>query len=224
MIDVRDMEFGYAHAGFRMRVKALAIERGSAVAFVGPSGCGKTTLLNLLAGILVPERGSIRLCGTELRTLSDAERRRLRVRDVGFVFQTFELLEYLSVLDNVLVPRLINPALTLTAEARERACALLAEVGLAGKESRPIQRLSHGERQRVAIARAMLNQPRYLFADEPTGNLDPAAKAHVVDLLHRQCAQSGATLVLVTHDREILGGFSRVIDFPTLLRAEARRT
>jgi putative ABC transport system ATP-binding protein len=224
MISVRDMEFRYPHSDFRLRVDDLALERGAPVAFVGPSGSGKTTLLNLLAGILVPERGAIRLGETEVPALSDAERRRFRVRHVGFVFQSFELIEYLNVLENVLLPRLINPAMPPTAETRERAAALVAEVGLAGKESRPVHRLSHGEQQRVAIARAMLNQPRYLLADEPTGNLDPANKAHIVELLLRQCAQTGATLAMVTHDRGVLGDFTRVIDFQSFVQpAEAAR-
>ncbi len=218
MIEVHDLEFRYARSEFRLRIDALSIGRGDAVAFVGPSGSGKTTLLNLLAGILVPARGSVRVGETELGALSDAERRRFRVREVGFVFQTFELIEYLTVLENVLVPRLINPALALTAESRGRARQLLAEVGLAGKESRSVLQLSQGERQRVAIARAMLNQPRHLFADEPTGNLDSANKAHIVELLHRQCAQTGATLVMVTHDREVLGGFRQVVDFRAFLQ------
>ena len=218
MIEVRDLEFRYPRSEFTLHIDSLAIERGEAVAFVGPSGSGKTTLLNLLAGILTPGRGTVRVGATELGALSDAERRRFRVREVGFVFQTFELIEYLSVLENVLIPRLINPSLALTAEARERGRQLLAEVGLSGKESRSVLKLSHGERQRVAIARAMLNQPRYLFADEPTGNLDPLNKSHIVELLHRQCGQTGATLVMVTHDREVLGGCGRVIDFRTFLR------
>lgn len=218
MIDVREMEFRYPRSDFRLRVDELVLARGEPVAFIGPSGSGKTTLLNLLAGILVPERGTIRLGDADLSGQSDAARRRFRVRHIGFVFQAFELIEYLNVLENVLLPRLINPSLPPAAEARARAGALLADVGLAGRESRSVLRLSHGEKQRVAIARALLNQPRYLFADEPTGNLDPANKAHIVALLHQQCKRTGATLVLVTHDRDVLGGFSRVIDFRAFLR------
>ena len=218
MIDVRQMEFRYPHAGFRLCVDELTLERARPVAFVGPSGSGKTTLLHLLAGILVPERGSIRLGEVDVTGLDDAERRRFRIRHIGFVFQSFELIDYLSVAENVLLPQLINPALPPTAASRARAEQLVDEVGLAGMQRRSVQRLSHGEKQRVAIARAMLNQPRYLFADEPTGNLDPDNKARIVDLLQRQCAQAGATLVLVTHDREVLGGFHRVIDFRTMLQ------
>jgi putative ABC transport system ATP-binding protein len=222
MIEVRQMEFRYPRSDFRLRVDELVLERGQPVAFVGPSGSGKTTLLNLLAGILAPGRGSIRVGETDLAGLPDAERRRFRVRHIGFVFQSFELIEYLNVVENVLLPQLINPAMPPTSQSRARARELVAEVGLAGMETRAVHRLSHGEKQRVAIARALLNQPRYLLADEPTGNLDPANKEHIVELLQRQCARAGATLVLVTHDREVLGGFPRVIDFRTLLhRGEA---
>jgi putative ABC transport system ATP-binding protein len=221
VIEVRHLDFRYPQSDFRLCVDAMDLASGEAVALVGPSGAGKSTLLHLLAGILVPSRGTIRLCGDDVTRLSDADRRRFRVRQIGFVFQSFELIEYLNTLENVLLPRLINPANPPTAETRERAAELLGEVGLGGKESRSVLRLSHGEQQRVAIARAMLNRPRYLFADEPTGNLDPANKTLVVDLLHRQCAQTGATLVMVTHDREVLNGFARVIDFPALLREEA---
>ena len=218
MIEVRNMEFRYPKSDFRLRIDELVLERGAAAAFVGPSGSGKTTLLNLLAGILVPDSGAIRLGGVDVPRLSDAARRGFRVRRIGFVFQSFELVEYLNVLDNVLLPRLINPAAPLTAGIRERAGALIDEVGLSGKAARPVLRLSHGEKQRVAIARALLNEPDYLFADEPTGNLDPANKAHIVELLHRQCGRTGATLVMVTHDREVLGGFQRVIDFQSFVR------
>jgi len=218
MISVRQLDFRYPHSGFRLRIDNLGLERGRPVAFVGPSGSGKTTLLNLLAGILVPSAGEIRLGDTAVASLPDAARRRFRVRNIGFVFQSFELIEYLNVVENVLLPRLINPAQPMTGETRERAGALVADVGLEGKEARAVHELSHGERQRVAIARALLNEPRYLFADEPTGNLDPANKTHIVHLLLRQCARTGATLVMVTHDRDVLGGFPRVIDFLDFVR------
>ena len=213
MIRIQQLDFRRSDTGFRLRVEDLRLDRAEPAAFVGPSGSGKTTLLNLLAGILAPPPGTVWLDDVDVGALPDAERRRFRVRQIGFVFQAFELIEYLSVVENVLLPRLINPASPPNAAARERARELVEEVGLHGMQRRAVQRLSHGEKQRVAIARALLNQPRYLFADEPTGNLDPENKAHIVDLLRQQCSRTGALLVMVTHDRELLGAFPRVIDF-----------
>ena len=145
--------------------------------------------------------------------MSDEQRRRFRVSTIGLVFQEFELLEYLTVLDNILLPYRIHPALTLDAGVRERAAALADRVGIADKLSRHPRRLSQGERQRVAVCRAVLTDPPLLLTDEPTGNLDPVNRERVLDILFDYVQESGTTLVSVTHDREILGRFGRVVDF-----------
>ena len=143
---------------------------------IGPSGSGKTTLLNLVSGILTPEQGSVRCGDSEVSALGDAARRDFRITRIGFVFQDFELLDYLNVLDNVLHPYRITNALKLTREVRERAGDLLQQMGLGNKLMRGVERLSQGEKQRVAICRALLPSPQLVLADEATGNLDPRNK------------------------------------------------
>jgi ABC-type lipoprotein export system ATPase subunit len=151
--------------------------------------------------------------GVKLSTLSDARRRDFRIANIGLVFQEFELLEYLTVLDNILLPYRINPSLKLDLSVRRRAEQLAEQVGIADKLSRFPRRLSQGERQRVAVCRAVLPQPALLLADEPTGNLDPLNKDRVLDILFDYAVATGATMLAVTHDHDLLGRFARVIDF-----------
>jgi ABC-type lipoprotein export system ATPase subunit len=219
-VRISDLHFRYGEGDFRLEVPDLAIESGSTVAFIGPSGCGKTTLLNLMAGIVTPTRGRIWTCGTELGPLSDAERRAFRISTIGLVFQEFELLEYLTVLDNVLLPYRVHSALRLTESVRKRARGLSDRVGMADKLYRYPRKLSHGERQRVAVCRSVLPEPAILLADEPTGNLDPSNKDRVLDILFDFIHEQGTTLVAVTHDHELLSRFERVIDFRDLLGSQ----
>jgi putative ABC transport system ATP-binding protein len=213
MIRLTDLEFRYGEGDFALRIPELVVERGEAVAVIGPSGSGKTTLLNLIAGIATPQAGAVTTDGVELTALDDARRRDFRIRHVGLVFQEFELLEYLSVLDNVLLPYRINPSLRLEPSVRERAATLAQRVGVGDKLDRNARRLSQGERQRAAVCRALIAEPALLLADEPTGNLDPANKDRVLDILFDSARASGTTLLAVTHDHDILGRFGRVIDF-----------
>ncbi|MGD8699786.1 MAG: ABC transporter ATP-binding protein [Gemmatimonadales bacterium] len=212
MIEVRDLEFRYGEGEFRLAVSELDVERGSKTACIGPSGSGKTTLLNLIAGIITPQQGSVVTNGVAVSELSDAERRGFRITNVGLVFQEFELLEYLSVLDNILLPYRINPALQLGPAVRERAAWLAEQMGIGDKLRRHPSKLSQGERQRVAVCRAVLPEPALLLTDEPTGNLDPANKGRVLDLILEYAGHSGATLLTVTHDHGLLGQFDHVID------------
>lgn len=212
MISITDLDFQYAQSDFRLRVPQLAIPRGSRTALIGPSGSGKTTLLNLIAGVVVPSAGKVVTDGVELSSLPDAARRRLRIREIGLVFQEFELLDHLNVRDNILLPCRISD-LPLNGKMRNRAAQLAGEVGVADKLDRNVQRLSQGERQRVAICRALLAEPPLLVCDEPTGNLDPVNKLHVLDILDSYVEKTAATLVTVTHDHEILPRFDTVIDF-----------
>ncbi len=213
MITIRDLEFRYAEGDFFLRIPELHIERGATVAFIGPSGSGKTTLLNLIAGIALPRQGRITTNDVELTSLDDAGRRNFRIRSVGLVFQEFELLEYLSVLDNILLPYRINPSMRLNGAVRERAVRLAAGVDIGDKLNRYATKLSQGERQRVAVCRALLPEPALLLADEPTGNLDPNNKGRVLDILFDYAQRTGATLVTVTHDHDLIGRYGRVVDF-----------
>lgn len=212
MIAVTDLEFRYGEE-FRLNIPELSVDRGSRVAFIGPSGSGKTTLLHLLAGIVTPTAGRIAINGSEISRLDDVRRRDLRIRRIGLVFQEFELLEYLPVLDNILLPYRVHPALRLDEAVRERAVGLARDVGIGDKLRRTPERLSQGERQRVAVCRALLPEPAILLADEPTGNLDPANAAQVLDILFDYSQTRDATLVTVTHDHDLLGRFERIVDF-----------
>ncbi len=191
----------------------MHIASGEKVAVVGPSGSGKTTLLNLVAGIDVPQQGQINVCDTALHDLNDAIRRDFRISNIGFVFQSFELLDYLNVLDNILHSYRISRALKLNTEVRERAKDLAQQMGLGHMLHRRSDALSQGERQRAAICRALLPKPQLILADEATGNLDPENKRLILDLLFNAVDHQGATLLAVTHDHDLLPSFDRVIDF-----------
>lgn len=213
MIELSNVQFRYEDDGFGLSIPSLQIAAGETVALAGPSGCGKTTLLNLLSGILTAGSGTLSVAGCELSSLTDADRRAFRLKTVGQVFQEFELLDYLSVRENIQLPFCINPVLPLTSEARAECDRLCESLGLAPLANRPIDRLSHGERQRVAIGRALVTRPRLLLADEPTGNLDPSTRDRIVDLLFAEARDRNATLILATHDHSLLPRFDRVIDF-----------
>lgn len=213
MIRVEDLSFSYSSGAFRLRVPQLSLTEGERLAIVGPSGSGKTTLLNLIAGILTPETGCIEVAGTNISGLPNAARRRFRASHIGFVFQDFALLDYLSVRQNILYPYRITPALKLDSAARSRAEALAEACGIGDKLDRHPEALSQGEQQRVAICRALVIQPELILSDEATGNLDPESKGRILDLLFEQAASAGTTVLAVTHDHELLPRFERVIDF-----------
>ena len=221
MIQIESLKFQYHDNGFHLSVPHFAIGAGEKVAVVGPSGSGKTTLLNLLAGILTPMAGSIQVGETSVSDLNDAGRRDFRIRNIGFVFQDFELLDYLSILDNILHPYRITSALKLTGQVCQRAIFLAEQMGVAGHLKKHPGKLSQGEKQRVAICRALLPQPRLILADEATGNLDPDNKTLILDLLFNAVSDHDATLLAVTHDHELLKRFDRVVDFQEFQNKEA---
>lgn len=212
MIQVTNLEFSYGRE-FRLSLPELSVDRGSRVAVIGPSGSGKTTLLRLIAGIVLPHSGRIITDNMEVSRLSDAARRNFRIARIGLVFQEFELLEYLNVEDNILLPFRINSTLRLDRTVVERARGLARQVGIEDKLLRFARNLSHGEKQRVAVCRALLTEPNLLLADEPTGNLDPVNKERVLEILLEYARGEGKTLLTVTHDHDLLGRFDRVIDF-----------
>jgi putative ABC transport system ATP-binding protein len=177
----------------------LSVERGEFVAIMGESGAGKSTLLNLIAGLDTPDAGSIAIAGEALEDLGDDARTRLRRQSIGFVFQAFHVLPHLTLAQNVALPLVLlhmggKPAV-------ERASAMLAAVGLDGRDRDYSQQLSGGELQRVAIARALVHRPSLILADEPTGNLDPEMAARILDLFSSEVRRSGVSVVLVTHSR-----------------------
>ena len=213
MIKIENLEFHYDAGDFRLLISELTVPQAEKTAFIGPSGSGKTTLLNLVAGIFLPRAGMVTVDAFIVSKLNDSERRNFRIQNIGFVFQDFELIDYLNVLDNILHPYRITDALTLDMDVRARAVQLAEEMGIADKLKRHPNDLSQGEKQRVAICRSLLPSPKVVLADEATGNLDPANKTKILDLLFRSVEAHGATLLAVTHDHELLSRFDRVIDF-----------
>jgi putative ABC transport system ATP-binding protein len=183
------------------------LDDGDFLAIVGPSGSGKTTLLGLLAGLDRPSHGRVLLDGADLGSLGEDDRARLRREKVGFIFQSFQLIPTLTARENVQVPLELAGA----DDAGARADALLARVGLGARGHHYPSQLSGGEQQRVAVARAFSTRPKILFADEPTGNLDAANGATVVELMTALNAEFGTTLVLVTHDLELAALARRTI-------------
>jgi ABC-type lipoprotein export system ATPase subunit len=194
----------------------FAMSAGAQVGLKGESGSGKTTFLNLIAGIVKPDTGTILLDGVDVPALSESKRDRLRATTLGCVYQSFNLLQGYSCLENVLV------AMSFGA-GRDRAFAkqLLDRVGLSQRLDYYPRQLSVGQQQRVAVARALANKPKLVLADEPTGNLDAERAAETLDLLRATCTEQGAALLLVSHDREILARFTEVADFKQLNRTAA---
>jgi putative ABC transport system ATP-binding protein len=186
---------------------SFAVNAGEAVAIVGASGSGKSTLLSLLAGLDRPSSGEVRLAGVALSTLDEDGRAKLRGERVGFVFQSFQLLPALTALENAMLPLELRGERKAEAQAR----AVLERVGLGERLTHYPRQLSGGEQQRVALARAFVTKPDVLFADEPTGNLDAATGDAVIALLFEMNAQSGTTLVLVTHDEHLAARCTRTL-------------
>lgn len=185
----------------------LDLSKGDSLAIVGSSGSGKSTLLGLLAGLDLPSAGAVLLAGNNLSELDEDQRARLRAEHVGFVFQSFQLLDSLNALENVMLPLELEGH----ADARQRARALLERVGLGQRLTHYPRQLSGGEQQRVAIARAFAAEPDVLFADEPTGNLDSHTGERISDLLFELNKERGTTLVLVTHDERLAHRCQRLI-------------
>ncbi len=217
MINIRQLAFSYRARGsnlsssFGMRVAEFTVPKGACTALVGPSGSGKTTLLGLIAGTLRADSGSINVNDQVISKFNDGELNRYRIYNVGQVFQAFELLGYLTVIENVMLPWYISGD-GAKVGIRKRAADLLLGVGLESKRSAMPGELSQGEQQLVAVCRAMLNNPSVLLADEPTGNLDQQNKQNVVDLLVEQARQNNSTLLMVTHDESLLNKFDSVLD------------
>lgn len=213
MIHIDQLRFRYPRSDFLLNLPELKIAANERVAIVGPSGCGKTTLLNLISGITLPLSGSIVVNQETISDLPDSRRRDFRIAQIGMVFQQFELIEYLDVRNNILLPFAINRSLKLDASVRAKAIELAVSMGLKEKLNRRSGQLSQGEKQRVAICRALITDPKIILADEPTGNLDSKNKRLILKLIFEQATIHEQTLVVVTHDLGILGDFDRVIDF-----------
>ena len=216
ILQIEDLKFWYTGKGFQLEISNLKINKGSKVAILGKSGSGKTTLAHLISGILKPQSGLIRFMGQDISDLSDGERRAYRIKNIGFIFQEFELIEYLSVLDNLILPYKLNKSLSLNEETINRAKAIAGRIEIENKLHKYPNQLSGGERQRLATARALITSPSLVIADEPTGNLDTQTANKVLNEIINQSSKSNSTLLMITHDPRLLESFDQVIDLNKL--------
>jgi putative ABC transport system ATP-binding protein len=198
-------------------VDAFSLAEKAQVALSGESGSGKTTFLNLIAGILKPDSGSITLAGKEMSSLSEPQRDRMRATTIGYIFQTFNLLQGYTCLENVLLGMSFGPGVD-----RDFAHELLDRVGLGQRLRHYPQQLSTGQQQRVAVARALANRPKLVLADEPTGNLDHKNASEALALIREACKENEAALLLVSHDRDVLAAFEQVHSLAHINRAAAQ--
>ncbi len=216
VLELRDLRKSFreadGHALDVIHIGRFDLAVGEQAALVGASGSGKSTLLNLVAGIVLPDDGEVLVNGTDVTRLDEAERDRFRADNIGYVFQSFNLLQGFTALENVLLAQMFAESEPDT----DRAVALLETVGLGKRLQHKPRTLSVGEQQRVAIARALVNAPPLVLADEPTGNLDAKNGTIVLELLQRVCAENNHTLLLVTHDPKVRDQFKRVIKLEDL--------
>lgn len=220
VVRFRGVSFAYAGAAFSLRVDELALRPGEQAACIGPSGSGKTTLVSLIAGLLLPQRGEVWTLGREMGRLSPSARRELRLTQIGMVFQEFELLEYMTALENMTLAWNLGAARDVEA-LREAARETARAAGIEALLGRKPRELSQGERQRVALCRALATRPKVILCDEPTGNLDPRATGAVLDLLLERARATGAAVLMVTHNHAVLPRFERVIDLAAMARDAA---
>lgn len=217
VIEAKNLSFAYPGAGFTLQVPMLQVKTGEVVGIIGASGSGKTTLLHLLTGLKLRQSGSLKVQGVDPSVVTEPARRNNRLKSMGLVYQDFVLLDYLNVIDNIVLPYRVSPALPWDTTVKQRATELATVLGIADKLRRRIDQLSQGEKQRVAIARAMLTKPKLLLADEPTSNLDPANKLAVLDAMLDLAKANGSTVLVVTHDHGLLNRFDRVLQAPSFV-------
>lgn len=196
---------------FQLLIPTFSLERASELVIVGASGSGKTTLLNLIAGIITPDEGVIRLNGTDISQLSEAKRDRFRAMHIGYVHQTFNLLQGLTALENVLAAAMFTGGSKLARDSKERAMMLLTRLGLEKNIHQRPRELSVGEQQRVAVARALVNAPALILADEPTASVDADNAREVIETMKSLASSDGASILTITHDRAVHEMFAHSI-------------
>ncbi len=213
VIRIQDLEFSYPKNQPVLKIASLNINAGERIFLFGPSGSGKTTFLSLLAGILTPQRGAIEILNTDLVTLTSSERDRFRGTHMGYVFQMFNLIPYLNVIQNIMLSAELNPERRkkITVPLEEKARELAVSLGLDAVLKKQVTKLSVGQQQRVAVARALLGSPEIIIADEPTSALDYDHREKFLQMLFEQCEKSGATVVFVSHDRQLESLFDRCV-------------
>jgi putative ABC transport system ATP-binding protein len=221
---VSDLRFAYRRGRLVLAIDELDVEKGSSVLLFGPSGSGKTTLLGLLAGVLRADSGRLTMMGRQLTEMSNVQRDRFRGSHIGYLFQLFNLIPYLTVRENITLPcRLSRDRLArLNGVPLDRAARDVAEhLGIAGLLGEDVLQLSVGQQQRVAAARALIGTPDVVIADEPTSSLDVDHRERFLELLFSNCRSAGATLIVVSHDRSLRSWFDRCLSLPDINRAAA---
>lgn len=226
VIDITELSFAWKQGPKVLDIAAFQVEEGERVFLRGPSGSGKSTLLGLIAGVLAPQSGTIRVLGEDMSALSPPRRDRLRADHVGVIFQMFNLVPYLSVTGNVLLPLRFSPSRRKAAgnDAEGEARRLLARLGLTDDAllKRRVSDLSVGQQQRVAAARALIGAPKLIIADEPTSALDADARERFIALLSEEVTRTGASLLFVSHDASLAPRFTRAVDLAAINRAMNR--
>jgi len=212
ILEIRDLYFQYPVSDFKIEISDIKITQGSKIAISGKSGSGKTTLIHLISGILKPQSGEILFYNKSITDMNDKEIRKHRILNIGFIFQEFELLEYLNVMDNLILPYKINKSLVLDAEIKDKAKEIANRIGIGNKLDQHPKQLSGGERQRLAIARALITSPPLIIADEPTGNLDEKTSNIVMDEITDQVSYTNSTLIMISHNNELISSFDEIID------------
>jgi putative ABC transport system ATP-binding protein len=218
MVELTGVRFAYERSPAPLlNIARLTLADGEKAMVRGPSGSGKSTLLSLISGSLRPQSGTIAVNGRTVSAMTDAQTRAFRINEIGFIFQDFALIEYLDVVENILLPYRINPALKLDAAVRARARKELETLGIAHKAGSYPTHLSFGERQRVAIARAMVTGSKLILADEPTANLDADNAARTVEMILNSAAVNNAAVLMVSHDPAMARYFQRIIEMRELV-------
>ena len=212
ILQIRDLHFQYPASDFKIEISDIKITQGSKIAISGKSGSGKTTLIHLISGILKPQSGEILFNDKSITDMNDKEIRKHRISNIGFIFQEFELLEYLNVMDNLILPYKINKSLVVDSEIKDKAKEIANRIGIGNKLDQHPKQLSGGERQRLAIARALITSPPLIIADEPTGNLDEKTSNIVMDEITDQVSYTNSTLIMISHNNELISSFDEIID------------
>ena len=212
ILQISDLHFQYPASDFKIEISNIKITQGSKIAISGKSGSGKTTLIHLISGILKPQSGEILFFDKSITDMNDKEIRKHRISNIGFIFQEFELLDYLNVMDNLVLPYKINKSLSLDEEIKDKAKEIANRIGIGNKLDQHPKQLSGGERQRLAIARALITSPPLIIADEPTGNLDNKTSNIVMDEITDQVSYTNSTLIMISHNNELISSFDEIID------------
>ena len=212
ILQISDLHFQYPASDFKIEVSNIKITQGSKIAISGKSGSGKTTLIHLISGILKPQSGEILFFDKSITDMNDNDIRKHRISNIGFIFQEFELLDYLNVMDNLVLPYKINKSLSLDEEIKNKAKEIANRIGIGNKLDQHPKQLSGGERQRLAIARALITSPPLIIADEPTGNLDDKTSKIVMDEITDQVSYTNSTLIMISHNNELISSFDEIID------------